>query len=410
MTLRTLLILINVAAVIVILVVVGAKVLSVRREPNEKTPANQTPFYDDNVLEDGHLTRVLRWALLFSTIVAVVLPLYWLLEPSRQDQEQIGFEERAIERGATLYANPSMEAFNSAKSLQCANCHGADGSGGAKDFVLTPEAQGDPKAAPVSEIWAVPSLNDVMYRYVECTSAEVTTKSAGCTRAEQQITQILIYGRPGSPMPAWGVAGGGPKNDQAISDLVAYLKSIQISPAAAQAQATKKIAAFKKSVNGQEDKARTGLAAAQAGLAASKTDAQRSLYQGRIDAYTTGITRSQEYAASVAKMSKGELLFNTQCARCHTKGWSTLEPSNGFVPMPSPTGSGAYGPSLRDGATTDQFPGEPGARKQYDWVSEGVEANKGYGVRGISSGRMAHFGQILTKAQIEAIVAFERSL
>ena len=41
-------------------------------------------------------------------------------------------------------------------------------------------------------------------------------------------TYILTYGRPFSPMPAWGVAGGGPMNDQQISDLVAYLQSIQI--------------------------------------------------------------------------------------------------------------------------------------------------------------------------------------
>ena len=79
MTLRTLLILINIAAVITMVVIIGAKVLSVRREPAERTAANQTPFYDDDVLEDAHLTRVLRWALIFSTIVAVVLPLYWLL-------------------------------------------------------------------------------------------------------------------------------------------------------------------------------------------------------------------------------------------------------------------------------------------------------------------------------------------
>ena len=35
---------------------------------------------------------------------------------------------------------------------------------------------------------------------------------------------------------------------------------------------------------------------------------------------------------------------------------------------------------------------------------------KGYGVRGISSGRMAHFGNILSKKQIDAIIDFERSL
>jgi mono/diheme cytochrome c family protein len=142
-TLRTLLILINVAAVVVIIAIISIRVLSVRREPTERDPANLTPFYDDETLEDTHLTRVLRFALVFSTIVAVVLPLYWLLEPGRQSAEAKGFDERAIERGEVLYANDSMEAFDSAKSLACATCHGVDGSGGAKDFVLTPYAQGD---------------------------------------------------------------------------------------------------------------------------------------------------------------------------------------------------------------------------------------------------------------------------
>ena len=68
------------------------------------------------------------------------------------------------------------------------------------------------------------------------------------------------------------------------------------------------------------------------------------------------------------------------------------------------------GPSLRDGATVSQFPGEPGKQKQFDWVAIGVDDNKGYGVRGISSGRMPHFGQILTKKQIDAIIEFERNL
>ena len=136
-----------------------------------------------------------------------------------------------------------MPAFDSAKSLQCANCHGADASGGAKDFVLTPDAQGNTKATPVSENWVAPSLNDVMYRFNECTPEELTAKAANCTsRAEQQVTQVITYGRPGTPMPAWGVAGGGPKNEQAVSDLVAYLKSIQITPAQAKAQAAKKVA------------------------------------------------------------------------------------------------------------------------------------------------------------------------
>jgi hypothetical protein len=39
-----------------------------------------------------------------------------------------------------------------------------------------------------------------------------------------------------------------------------------------------------------------------------------------------------------------------------------------------------------------------------------VPAFEQYGVRGISSGRMPHFGAVLSKQQIEAIMAYERSL
>ena len=52
----------------------------------------------------------------------------------------------------------------------------------------------------------------------------------------------------------------------------------------------------------------------------------------------------------------------------------------------------------------------PGFQKQFEWVANGVEEHKGYGVRGISSGRMPHFSAILTKEQIEEIIKFERSL
>ena len=399
MTLRTLLILINIAAVLVIVMIVGAKVLSVRREPTERTPPNQTPFYDDEVLEDTHLTRVLRWALLFSTIVALVLPLYWLLEPSRQSEESAGFDKRAIERGAVLFANKTMPAYEGAKSLLCADCHGTDASGGAKNFVLTPEAQGDPNANPVQEVWKVPALNDVFYRYTEDPVKQV-----------QQITNIITYGRPGTPMPAWGVAGGGPKNVQAVSDLVAYLQSIQISPTKARLVAAKKIEDYQKVVNGSEATAQATLATAQDKRAHAITPLQKQKYDGDIAAAQEGIRRSRVYAASVAKMSEGELLFNTQCARCHTKGWSTLEPANGYVPMPEPAGLGALGPSLRAGSVESQFPGDAGKQKQYDWVALGVENHKAYGVRGISSGVMPHFGEILSKQQIDAIIEFERSL
>jgi hypothetical protein len=183
---RTIMVMVNVAAVVVIVGVIGYKVLSVRRQPDEKPAQNVTPFLDDQELEGSHLERVLRWALLFSTIVAVVLPLYWVLEPERQEAEATGFEHRAVERGEVLYANDQMEAFDGAKSLLCADCHGTDLGGGSALFTITPDAQGNADAAPIQVTWRAPSLNDVMYRFNECTTEEVTAGAPNCARAEQQ--------------------------------------------------------------------------------------------------------------------------------------------------------------------------------------------------------------------------------
>jgi cytochrome c553 len=417
LTFRTILVIINVLAVAVIIGVIGYKVLSVRREPVEKPAQNLTPFLDDQELEGRHLERVLRWALLFSTIVAIVLPLYWLLEPDRQIAEAEGFEERAIERGATLYANDSMDAFDGAKSLLCANCHGAEGEGGSALYTITPDAQGDPDARPVQVSWRAPALNSVMYRFNECTEEEVASGEDLCPRAEQQVTQIITYGRPGTPMPAWGLPGGGPKNAQAVSDLVEYLKSIQVSPAKARKQVTDSVEELQTSAKAAVGRAREALAAAEEKLAGAETRKARAAYRIEVAGATEAIRRSLEFEAQIADASQGELLFDVNCSRCHTKGWSYNDPAKPGNPPPAPSGSGAFGPSLRGGSVLEQFPGlpaddknTPGFLSQFEWVSEGVEAKKGYGVRGESTGKMPHFGQIMTKAQINAIIRYERNL
>ena len=62
------------------------------------------------------------------------------------------------------------------------------------------------------------------------------------------------------------------------------------------------------------------------------------------------------------------------------------------------------------GDVNGQFPPPNGEAELFAWISIGVEKYQGYGIRGISSGRMPHFGAVLTKAQIEQIMAYERSL
>ena len=399
-TLRTGLITLNILAIAAILGIVSYRVLSVRRTPTERVPQNLADPMPDDVMESRKLDRALRWAFTFAIILAAGLPLYWLVEPNRQESAAIGFEERAVERGEVLYSNKDMPNYDGAKSLLCANCHGADGGGGQAPFVVTPAAQGNESARPISVAWKAPALNTVFSRF-----------------DEEQVHNILVYGRPGSPMPAWGVAGGGPKNEQAITDLMAYLESIQLSAQDAGKQAT---AATKKYVAEQKtyvEQAQQNLTDAQTALAEAKTPEERTTAQADVAAAELALARSEARYDEMRNAGEGQLLFETNCARCHTKSWSYYDPSNPKIPDIPPAGSGALGPSLRAGSVLLQFPGEPadstttpGFQKQYDWVAVGAGINKPYGVRGISSGQMPHMGIILTKAQIEAIIKYERSL
>ena len=75
-----------------------------------------------------------------------MIPLYYLGEKSRQEGFVVEFEEVSIERGEHLY-----EEFG------CGNCHAPDGSGGAASYVE--------KRSGVTATWAVPSINNVFYRY-----------------------------------------------------------------------------------------------------------------------------------------------------------------------------------------------------------------------------------------------------
>jgi mono/diheme cytochrome c family protein len=275
-----------------------------------------------------------------------------------------------------------------------------------------------------------PALNTVLSRF-----------------SPDQVNQIITYGRPGTPMQPWGVAGGGAKNEQSVDDLVAYLQSIQLSPAQARAQAaanTQKlidsaIGNPAKNIKSDLETAQESLTTAQQQLAKDQALAQQfpntkgiqiniQIDQEAVTNARAAIVNSTNWQRQVqtlvntwkggdatkagpAQTAYGQLLFMTNCARCHTKGWSYFDPTKGEVPLPAQQGSGAFGPNLTNGDTVRQFPpGTDGLQQMYDWIATGVEANKQYGVRGISSGRMPHFGTILTKDQIEAIMAYERSL
>ena len=409
MSFRHALIVLNVVAFTLLAVYILWRVISVRRNPSAKEPENLTPYLADEDLEGPRLERALGWSLLFVMVVALALPLYFLFEPGRQDRMLAAFDDRAVERGATLFANNTSEAYDPTKSLLCANCHGADGSGGTAPYVLQPEldlcddeenkANPDvPQCLPVPVNWAAPALDSVLLRF-----------------DEEQVFNIITYGRPGTPMPAWGVASGkGVLNVQSVNDLVAYLASIQVTPKEAKQRSTKAADGFKEAAAKNVENEVEDLSKAQAELAAAKAkplsaDAIAQL-QKEVDTQAKVVASARAWNVQVQQMGEGEILFRLNCARCHTKGASYYDPNNIALPPASPVGSGAFGPNLTNGSTTIQFPGLAGEQEQFDWVALGAPANELYGVRGISSGRMPHFVNQLSEDQIKAIVAFERSL
>ena len=401
MSVRQVLVVINVVA----LAALGAfAYISVQRNRERPTPQNLAVFHDDETLEGVHLERVLGWALFFAAIIAVALPIYWLREPNRQHESVHYFDEGAVNRGATLFANNQMPAYDQAKSLQCANCHGTDLGGGG---TVVSHFYKDKSGAFVT--WRAPALNTVLQRF-----------------SPQEVNDIITYGRPGTPMQPWGVLGGGPKNEQSINDIVAYVTSKQLT--SAQAKQQSEIA-----LNGdptakpptvgwagepaqQLSAAQTTLTNAQKALVtatanAKSTPAEITAAQKAVDDGATALKWAQDWAKRRAHVSQGQLLFEVNCARCHTLGWSVFDPTlqkpENVISQP---GGGAYGPDLsqENARFTDDKVNGTGAAQQIAFITLGSDFNKPYGNNGVGNGRMPGFGGMLTKEQITEIVQYER--
>jgi len=461
-TLRHVLIGLNLVAVLAIIAFVVWAVLAPKRDSEETSPANLTPFLPDEDLESRRLERVQGWALLFAAIVAVALPLYWLHEPNRQKQSLTYFVKNSVERGRILFSNSSMLTYDPTQSLQCANCHGVTGAGGeVATFV---------NGQPV--FWQAPPLNTVLERFQEdlACALPVDNQPDGTVC---DVTNIITYGRPGTPMQGWGVAGGGPKNAQAIQDIVAFLRTIQLKPAAIMAQQTKNLAATKSTSSStacpqyatcpyvQEAVARDTLRTDTAALAVARAALQKALKrpdatdaemtatcnaisaevktdpakvnrdqaaacgtfltaQTLVQTDQAALTWAIEWAKRRVNVSDGQILYEMNCARCHTAGWSTF---NSAVPPDQPGGldgvgppaggggnGGGIGPNLRNNDEIRRFGNDEsgGFAAQLDFVQLGSVPFKGYGNSGIGTGRMPGFASMMTARQLAEVISYER--
>jgi mono/diheme cytochrome c family protein/cytochrome c553 len=406
---ETAIVLLNVVVGVAIVLFVLWRVVNLRRNPEVREPMNLAPGMPDEDLEGRKLERVLGWALLFTIILAIALPVYFLFEPNRQATASQTYLKQSVVRGATLFANQQSKYYSSTISLLCANCHGVHGEGGSTPYTLASDLDicqikknqnniNVPQCLPQQVEWTAPALNRVLLRF---TSSEVAN--------------IITYGRPGTPMPPWGVASGkGVLGTQGIDDLVNYLASIQITPAKAKEESNQAIGAFKAQAEAYVTTTQNNLTAAQQTLA---QDQAKNAGAATIAADQAAITQLQAELVSAQAnnvqtqgLSEGALLFEINCARCHTQNWSFFDPTKLGQPAPAPQGTGAFGPNLTNGATLLQFPGTVGLQEQIQWVTVGVPPNMPYGTRGISDGAMPHFGSMLSAQQILAIVNYERGL
>ena len=334
----------SVGAVIAVLTIVGFvvyAVINVRSGRSEiaseiELAPNRKPYYPDDVLEGPRLTRALSTGLLLLAVSAIGLPLYWLAEPGRQDGAVEQFDRVFVSRGSKLFAPTADGGYN------CAGCHGPGGTGGA----APPFTLNDAKQSFVATVtWQAPALNTVLLRY-----------------SEEEVRDILVYGRPGTPMPAWGAEGGGPLTTQQLDELIAYLQSIQLTSDEAKGEVEKAL--------------RAELGLAEGDLIDYDDPATgRALFNLGIDDGTAGGAYS--------------------CARCHTKGASFR--SGEYLPADADLsdyidytdGSGAFGFALTSGVIPRQFLDLDSLIK---FLHDGSEFGKLYGQRGQGSGRMPGFG------------------
>ncbi|MBA3288235.1 MAG: c-type cytochrome [Acidimicrobiia bacterium] len=347
-----------IAWVLVLVIVVGWIVYAVlnigsaRREVGSEIElaANRRPYYDDEQLEGRRLELVQLLGVLLLVVVVIGLPLYWILEPSRQAGAVEGTDNRFENWGADLFATTADGGFN------CAGCHGGmNATGGEAAYTVTDALTGEVRAVN----WKAPALNTVLYRY-----------------DEDEVEYILNYGRPGSPMSAWGLVGGGPMNAQQIDSLIAYIDSIQIQQVDCLAGETD-----------EENRRCDGGHLPDEVQADIDTLARQSVEDGTYGSY-------------------GEALFNLElnsgaysCARCHTKGWSYGDPQE--------TGQGAFGWNLTGGSVNTKFPEQ---EDMLEFLRLGSVNGQGYAPQAQGSGRMPGFGGMLTDEQLEAIAEYVRGL
>lgn len=184
-----------------------------RRSRGTAIPRAMRPPPGDDILENKRLDRVRIGGIIALLAISIFIIAYWLPEQTRENAFAKQQLQDSLERGKIIFQPPpelpedagpaQFRKLEDAISLGmgCATCHGATGEGGSATYT-------DPVTGK-NVTWNAPPLNNVF------------------TRWDDTIVQFTIeQGRPGTPMPTWGVDYGGPMTDQMVTDVMTWLHSL----------------------------------------------------------------------------------------------------------------------------------------------------------------------------------------
>jgi mono/diheme cytochrome c family protein len=159
-------------------------------------PLSMRPYHSDEELETTGLERAMAWGVALAVFSSLFIPLYWLIEPTRQNNRVADHYEQDVEQGRAQYQNA------------CAACHGEDLGGGS-----APHPDPDIDAA-----WPAPTLHNIVARYDDSEIVEDVFDF---------MVEQMRYGRPGTPMPPFSEDAGGSMNDQQLMAIATYILSVQ---------------------------------------------------------------------------------------------------------------------------------------------------------------------------------------
>jgi mono/diheme cytochrome c family protein len=181
------------ALIILVLLIVALASARQRAATAGNLPPSRRPGPTDEALEGRLMENYQAAGVVLTVGLALLLPFLYIREPVRQREATQKFSKESVELGRQTF-----ETF-------CARCHGIDATGGTVKRFTPPGSKTpvDFQAPNLHEIYKDdPNVADLAWKTIQ-------------------------QGRPGTPMPTWGVRYGGAMNDQQVTNLVNYLLSIQ---------------------------------------------------------------------------------------------------------------------------------------------------------------------------------------